>query len=365
MPETHTNGGSRRKSRTPGRGARSNASGRYEAERRVPFDDGWSDDDPLPPERATTVSRDATRTIITRNTSPDLGFDRSINPYRGCEHGCSYCYARPTHAYLGLSPGLDFETRILAKPDAAALLEKELRKPGYRPKPLALGTNTDPYQPAERGLGITRAILEVLAAHDHPVTIVTKSALVARDGDILAPMAARNLARVAISVTTLDRKLARAMEPRAATPERRLETIRMLSAEGIPVAVMAAPIIPGLNDHEIESILEAAAEAGALQAGHVLLRLPLELKNLFREWLDTAVPERAARVMSLVRQTRNGRDYDPDWRSRQTGTGPVAELIGRRARTAARRLGLDKRLPPLDTTRFHLPPCPGDQLKLF
>jgi DNA repair photolyase len=351
--------------RKPGRGARSNASGRYEAEQREPFDDGWGDEDPLPLTRETVVSRDTSRTVIARNTSPDLGFDRSINPYRGCEHGCSYCYARPTHAWLGLSPGLDFETRILAKPDAAALLEKELRRPGYSPKPMALGTNTDPYQPVERRLRITRAVLEVLAAHGHPLTIVTKSALVARDIDILAPMAAQNLAWVAISITTLDSKLARVMEPRAATPARRLETVRALSDAGIPVAVMVAPVIPGLNDHEIESILEAAKKAGAVRATHVLLRLPLELKTLFREWLETAAPERAGRVMSLVRQTRGGKDYDANWRSRQTGTGPVAELIGKRVRNAVRRLGLDTQLPPLDTSRFHLPPRAGDQLALF
>ncbi len=270
-----------------GRGARSNSSSRYDMEKRVRFDDGWSRDDEEPPPLKTEIIRDTTRTIIARNDSPDISFDRSINPYRGCEHGCIYCFARPTHAYLGLSPGLDFESKLLVKPDAAKLLDAELRKPSYRVATIAMGTNTDPYQPIERDLRITRSILEVLAAFKHPVGIVTKSAAITRDIDILGPMAKEGLAKVALSITTLDRKLARSMEPRAATPARRLETIRALADAGIPVAVMAAPMIPALNDDEMEAILAAAAEAGATQAGYTLLRLPLEIKDLFREWLES------------------------------------------------------------------------------
>jgi DNA repair photolyase len=348
-----------------GRGAVSNAVGRYEANQRVAFDDGWGNLDEEPRPLATTVTRDATRTVITRNTSPDIGFDRSINPYRGCEHGCIYCFARPTHAWLGLSPGLDFESRILAKPDAPRLLAAELGRKGYQCAPIAMGTNTDPYQPVERELGITRAILGTLSDWNHPVTIVTKSALIARDADILGDMARRGLARVALSVTTLDRRLARRMEPRAATPQRRIETIRILSDAGVPTGVMAAPMIPGLNDHELEAILEAAAGAGAREAGWILLRMPLEIKDLFREWLAEAVPERAARVMTLVRDTRGGRDYDPSFGTRMTGTGPVASLIGRRFRLAAKRLGLDRPRATLRTDLFRPPPKASDQLGLF
>src|SRR5438067_9598121 len=274
--------------RRRGRGAQSNASGRFEAEARVAFDDGWQSLDELPPFK-TTVALDTARKVITRNDSPDIGFDRSINPYRGCEHGCTYCYARPSHAYLGLSPGLDFETRIFYKPQAAVLLRAELGKKGYRCRPMALGSNTDPYQPAERRLGVTRGILEVLSEFRHPVTIVTKGALIQRDIDILADMAKDNLAVVTVSVTTLDRDLARVMEPRAATPERRIETIRALSTAGVPCGVMTAPIIPALNDHEVEDILAAAAQAGVKEAGYTLLRLPLEIKDLFREWLESEV----------------------------------------------------------------------------
>src|SRR6476659_1584848 len=307
--------------RRRGRGAQSNASGRYEPLARVAFDDGWRTLDELPPFK-TTVSVDATRKIITRNESPDIGFERSINPYRGCEHGCIYCFARPTHAYLGLSPGLDFESKLLVKPEAAKLLEAEFKKPSYKPQVIAMGTNTDPYQPIEREWKVTRSILQVLWAFKHPVAIVTKSALIARDIDILAPMAAEGLVKVALSVTTLDRKLARVMEPRAATPERRLETLRALSGAGIPTGVMTAPIIPALNDEEMESILAAAAEAGAVQAGYTLLRLPLEIKDLFREWLEAQVPDRAKHVMSLVRSMRGGKDYDSNWGTRMTGRGP-------------------------------------------
>lgn len=348
-----------------GRGAVSNAAGRYEREGRVSADDGWDNLDLPPPPLRTEVLRDSTRTVIARNTSPDIGFDRSINPYRGCEHGCTYCFARPTHAYLGLSPGLDFESKIFAKPDAAQLLEKELRSPSYKCRTMAMGTNTDPYQPSERRHRITRAILEVLSRFSHPVGIVTKSALIARDTDILGPMAARNLARAALSVTTLEPHLARKMEPRASTPARRLEAIRALSAAGIPTGVMFAPAIPGLNDHEMEGVLEAARDAGARSAGYVMLRLPLEVKDLFHEWLTAAVPERAGRVMSLVRAMRGGLDYDPKWGERMTGSGPIAEALSDRFRLACKRLGLNAPQAPLDTARFKAPPRVGDQLSLF
>ena len=347
-----------------GRGARSNESSRYDSERRVGFDDGWDMEDEAPPPIRTEVIRDTTRTIIARNTSPDISFNQSINPYRGCEHGCIYCFARPTHAYLGLSPGLDFESKLLVKPDAAKLLEAELKKPSYQPQVIAMGTNTDPYQPIEREWRVTRSILQVLAEFKHPVGIVTKSALITRDIDILAPMAAEGLAKVAVSITTLDRKLARIMEPRAATPERRLETLRALSSAGIPTTVMTAPIIPALNDDEMETILARAAEAGAMQAGYTLLRLPLEIKDLFREWLETQVPDRAKHVMSLVRSMRNGKDYDSNWGTRMRGTGPYASMIAQRFAVATRRLGLNKKYVPLDTSKFRRPPQTGDQLAL-
>ncbi len=295
-----------------GRGAASNDSGRFEAERRVAFDDGWGTADEEPVPLTTTLTVDATRTIIARNNSPDIGFDRSINPYRGCEHGCIYCYARPSHAYLGLSPGLDFESRLFYKPDAAALLAGELRKKGYSCRPIALGSNTDPYQPVERRLGITRAILQVLRDFRHPVTIVSKSALIQRDLDILGEMARDRLACVTISVTTLNRTLARRMEPRASTPERRLETIAALAGAGIPTGVLSAPMIPALNDNEMEQILERARAAGATSTGYTLLRLPLELKSLFKEWLEEHFPDKAAHVLSLVAQTHGGRLYDFD-----------------------------------------------------
>ena len=347
-----------------GRGARSNDSSRYDSERRVGFDDGWGSEDEQPPAIKTEVSRDTTRTIIARNTSPDISFNQSINPYRGCEHGCIYCFARPTHAYLGLSPGIDFESKLLAKPDAAKLLEAELNKPSYRPQVIAMGTNTDPYQPIEREWRVTRSILQVMAEFKNPVGIVTKSALITRDIDILAPMAAEGLAKVAVSITTLDRKLARIMEPRAATPERRLDTVLALSRAGIPTTVMTAPIIPALNDEEMETILARAAEAGATQAGYTLLRLPLEIKDLFREWLEAQVPDRAKHVMSLVRSMRNGKDYDSNWGTRMTGTGPYASLIAQRFAIATRRLGLNERHVPLDTSKFRRPPQTGDQLAL-
>ena len=349
-----------------GRGAASNDSGRFEVEKRVAFDDGWgtADEEPMP--LRTTLSIDATRTIIARNDSPDIGFDRSINPYRGCEHGCIYCYARPSHAYLGLSPGLDFESRLFYKPQAAKLLAAELRKTGYICRPIALGSNTDPYQPVERKHEITRAILEVLRAFRHPVTIVTKSALVQRDLDILGEMARDRLATVTISVTTLDRRLARVMEPRAATPERRLDTITALAAAGVPAGVLSAPMIPALNDSEMEQILERARAAGATSAGYTLLRLPLELKSLFKEWLEANFPAKAAHVLSLVAQTHGGQLYDSTWFKRKTGTGPYAEVLRLRFERACRKLGFNERtMQALDTGRFLQPPQKGDQLALF
>ena len=350
-----------------GRGARSNASGRFESLTHHDYDDGWTlEGDELEPDQVrTTLRADSSRTIIARNDSPDIGFDRSINPYRGCEHGCIYCFARPSHAYLGLSPGLDFETKLFFKPDAARLLEKELSKPSYRCQRIQLGANTDPYQPAERKLKITRAVLEVLARFNHPVTITTKSALVARDADILGPMGRQNLAMVSLSITTLDRKLHRSMEPRASVPEQRLRAIRELTAAGVPMMVGFAPVIPGLNDHEMEAVLEKAAEAGAVAAHYVALRLPYEIKDLFREWLASDHPDRASRVMSLVRQMRGGKDYDATWGKRATGEGPVAALMARRFKAACRRYGLDRPRVPLDVTKFRRPSTGGEQMSLF
>ncbi|WP_414705046.1 PA0069 family radical SAM protein [Pseudolabrys sp.] len=350
--------------RRRGRGAQSNAVGRYEPLARIAFDDGWRSLDELPPFK-TTVQADATRKIITRNDSPDIGFDRSINPYRGCEHGCVYCFARPTHAYLGLSPGLDFESKLFVKPDAPELLEKELAAPTYQPKVIAIGTNTDPYQPIERKYGVMRRILEVLERAGHPVGIVTKSALVTRDIDILARMAERKLAKVALSVTTLDPELARTMEPRAATPMRRLEALRRLSEAGVPTTVMVAPVIPALNDSEIERILEAAQVAGVREAGYVLLRLPLEVRDLFREWLMANYPDRYRHVMKLVRDTRDGKDYDSQWGTRMKGTGPYAWMLGRRFEVACERLGLNVARTTLTTQHFRKPKPNDAQLSLF
>ena len=350
-----------------GRGAIGNETGRFEPEVRVPTDDGWgsADADPLPLD--TTYTRDSARSILARNDSPDIPFDRSINPYRGCEHGCIYCFARPTHAYLGLSPGLDFESRIFVKEDAPELLKAELSRPSYRCDVIALGANTDPYQPIERKLCITRRILEVLRDFHHPVAVVTKSALVARDIDILAEMAHDQLATVAVSVTTLDRTLARTMEPRAATPERRLETIAALTAAGVPVSVMSSPMIPALNDMELERILEAAAERGATGAGYVLLRVPLEIKGLFEEWLETHVPNKAKHVISLLKETHGGKPYVSQWGTRMTGLGPYAEMLRIRFERACRRLKLNQRRAAwrLDPTQFRRPAKPGDQLSLF
>jgi DNA repair photolyase len=350
--------------RRRGRGAQSNASGRYEPLARVAFDDGWQSLEDLPP-FATSVSVDASRKVITRNESPDIGFDRSINPYRGCEHGCIYCFARPTHAYLGLSPGLDFESKLFVKPDAPALLERELSAPNYTPRTIAIGTNTDPYQPIERRYEIMRQILEVLERAGHPVGIVTKSTLVLRDIEILARMAKRNLVKVAISVTTLDPKLARVMEPRAPTPARRVEALRQLSAAGVPTAVMVAPIVPAINDAEIERILDAAAAVGVSGAGYVMLRLPLEVRDLFREWLMANYPDRYRHVFKLVREMRGGKDYDSTWGQRMKGSGPYAWMIGRRFEVACEKLGLNEERVRLTTEHFRPPRPSAVQLDLF
>ncbi|MCI4664684.1 MAG: PA0069 family radical SAM protein [Neomegalonema sp.] len=328
--------------RAKGRGAESNASGRYEREKREAFDDGWAREDAPAPLR-TEVEIDASRSIITRNNSPDISFDRSINPYRGCEHGCVYCFARPTHAYLGWSAGLDFETKLVAKPNAAALLRRALARRGYKPAVIAMGANTDPYQPIEKEWRIVRGVLELLLEARHPVAIVTKGALIMRDVDILGEMGRQGLAHVAVSVTTLDRKLARSMEPRAATPARRLQAIETLAAAGVPTAVMMAPIAPGLNCHEIENVLAAARDAGAVRAEYVTLRLPLEVSPLFQEWLATHQPHRAAKVMRQVREMHGGRDYDPEWGARQRGRGPVSDLIARRFAVAVKKLGFRRR----------------------
>jgi DNA repair photolyase len=343
-----------------GRGAAINPPNRFERQEAAPFDDGWNtlaaDIADLPP-LPTTLTRDASRSVISWNQSPDIGFDRAVNPYRGCEHGCVYCYARPTHAYLGYSPGLDFETKLLFKPDVAELLEKELRKPGYVARPMALGSNTDPYQPVERTLKLTRAVLQVLDRCNHPVTIVTKSAGVVRDLDILQAMARRNLVRVWLSVTTLDPALARCMEPRAATPGRRLQAVAALSRAGVPAGVLAAPMIPGLNDAELERILQASANAGAGAAGYVLLRLPHELKQIFEDWLLRHFPDRARHVLDLIRETRAGALNDAKFGQRMNGTGPYADLLAQRFARAARQFKLDRRAD-LDCTSF-VPPAGG------
>lgn len=331
---------------------------------REAFDDGWTaDDEPKP--LKTTLTPESARTIISRNDSPDVGFDQSINPYRGCEHGCIYCYARPAHAYMGLSPGLDFESKLFFKPDAAKLLAAELSKPKYKPDVIHVGGNTDPYQPQERVARVTRQVLETLQRFNHPFSIISKSALMLRDIDIYGDMAARNLVRVAVSITSLDRRLARSMEPRCATPEKRLDTVRALTEAGVPVVVLFAPCIPGLNDHEMDEVLKRSAEAGAVSAAYVALRLPLEIKGLFEEWLATDHPDRAARVMSLIRQMRGGAAYQTEFGTRMKGTGPLAELMSQRFAAASRRYGLDRPLPPLDLSQFRPPPQAGDQLDLF
>ena len=350
--------------RRRGRGAGLNPSGRFETERRQPFDDGWQTLEELEPFK-TEVTVEKPKTAITRNESPDIPFDRSVNAYRGCEHGCIYCFARPTHSYMGLSAGLDFEAKLFAKPDAPRLLERELSKKDYKVRTLALGTNTDPYQPIERDWRITRQILEVLAKANHPVMIVTKSALVTRDIDILSDMAAKGLAKVGISVTTLDRKLARSMEPRASTPSKRLEAVKMLTDAGIPTSVLVAPVIPALNDHEIERILDAAKAAGATEASYVLLRLPLEVSPLFRDWLLRNYPDRYRHVMSLVRSMRGGKDYDAEFGKRMKGAGPYAWQISRRFELATKRLGLGRRGVQLRDDLFLPPAGSGVQLSLL
>nr|WP_244272494.1 PA0069 family radical SAM protein [Pseudovibrio sp. Ad37] len=347
-----------------GRAAHSNKAGRFEAESRELMDDGWGTIDELPPIK-TEVQIETARHVITKNSSPDLPFDRSINPYRGCEHGCIYCFARPTHAYMGLSPGLDFESRLFAKPNAAQVLERELGASSYQPKPIAIGTNTDPYQPIERTHKIMRDVLEVLNKTGHPVTIVTKSALVMRDIDILSEMAERNLAKVAISVTTLDRKIARSLEPRASTPPRRLQAIKALSDAGIPTAVLAAPIIPGLTDHELESILEVCKEHGATEASYILLRLPREVSELFKEWLLREAPGSYRRVLSLLRSMRDGKDYDARWTQRFKGKGPYADQLAKRFQLACKSKGLSSRSMKLSCDHFIKPTCGGVQLSLL
>jgi DNA repair photolyase len=350
--------------RRHGRGAQTNRSGRYEPIAYEPSDDGWESLAELVA-LTTEVHEVPARRILARNDSPDIGFDRSINPYRGCEHGCIYCFARPTHAFLGLSPGLDFETKLFAKTNAAQALERELAEPGYEVSIIAIGTNTDPYQPIERRYRIMRRILEVLSATNHPVGIVTKSALVLRDLDILTSMAKRGLVKVAVSVTTLDRRLARAMEPRASTPDKRIETLQRLVGAGVPASVMVAPIIPGLTDMEMERILERASSVGIKNAGYVLLRLPLEIGDLFTEWLQANCPDRAKRVLSLMRSTRGGKLYDAKWGERMVGDGPYAWMIGRRFEMAAERLGMNKSSVELRTDLFTPPSRPGRQLKLL
>ena len=354
----------RRDERRPARAALSNAVGRFETEQRLAVDDGWDLQEDLHLLR-TEVRQERPRSALSYNRSPDLPFDRSINPYRGCEHGCIYCFARPSHAYLNLSPGLDFETKLIARPGIAAVLAGELAAKSYRPAVIALGTNTDPYQPIEAREKLMRAVLEVLAAHRHPVAITTKGTLVERDIDLLAPLAAQGLTRVGISIATLDPDLARKMEPRAPSPKRRLEVIRRLAEAGIPVRVMVAPVIPGLTDAELEPILAAAREAGAVAASFILLRLPREVSVLWQDWLVEHYPGRAKKVMARLRELHGGRDYDPEFGKRMRGEGIWAELLARRFQLAAARQNLDAPQPPLRTDLFALPPRTGDQLSLF
>jgi DNA repair photolyase len=348
-----------------GRGITSNPTGRFEARRQNAFDDGWGTIEEPPPRVRTTVTNERTREPITTNDSPDVPFDRSINPYKGCEHGCSYCFARTTHAYLGLSPGLDFETRIFAKPDLPEALRRRFASRGYVPQVIALGANTDPYQPVERELRISRRILEIMLEFRHPVALITKSQMVLRDLDLLSELAANGLAEVMLSLTTLDAKLARAMEPRATSPAGRLETMRRLAQANVPVGVLSSPMIPGLNDHELERILESSAEAGAKIAGYILLRLPLELAELFEQWLREHAPLRAERVLSLMRQIRGGDLYRADFQTRMVGEGPIAKLLARRFELSCGRLGLNERRHQLRTDLFRRPCPPGENLDLF
>ena len=348
-----------------GRGAVSNQTGRFEPETRHAFDDGWETIEEEAEKLRTSVTAEKAKTIITYNKSPDIPFDRSINPYRGCEHGCIFCFARPTHSYHGLSAGLDFESKLFFKPNGPELLRRELSKPGYVPRVIALGINTDAFQPIEREIGLTRELLTILAEHNHPVSLLTKSALIQKYIDLIAPMAEKQLCRVGISITTLDRQLARKMEPRAATPPKRLETVRELSEAGIPVTVMNAPIIPALNDAEIENVLDASAEAGAVNAGYVMLRLPHELKDLFHEWLAEHYPDRAARVINILRDMRGGKDYDAKWFERRRAKGAYANIIAKRFANAARRAGLNiRQRAPLRTDLFRPIESPGGQLNL-
>jgi DNA repair photolyase len=352
------------------RGALSQIQGRFETEARSAFDDGWADEELTEKTFQTTITEERARSIIARNDSPDIPFEQSINPYRGCEHGCIYCYARPTHAYLELSPGLDFETRLFAKTNAVELLKEELSKKGYRAKPIAFGTNTDCYQPIERRYKVMRGLLEVLAACDHPLTIVTKSALIERDIDLLAPMAKKNLVKAYISITTLDHRLARMLEPRAASPRRRVDALRALAAAGIPCGVMVAPLIPALTDKTLEAVLEEAAKAGATRAGWILLRLPNEVRPLFKEWLGEHYPQRADHVISIIKQSRGGRENDPNFGSRMTGSGNFVELLGKRFDLACRRFGLNSEEDHmasrggLDCSLFRPPGAEG-QMRLF
>lgn len=349
--------------RRRGRGATSNQAGRFEPYVTERYEDGW-EKQPDAPFR-TQVSVESPRRVLTRNTSPDIPFDRSINPYRGCEHGCIYCFARPTHAYLGYSPGLDFETQLIARPAAPDRLIKELAAPSYRPAPIALGTNTDPYQPIERDYRVMRGILNVLLDHRHPVTIVTKGTLIERDLDLLAELATRNLVHVGISITSLDPQVSRRMEPRVPGPARRLKMIETLCGAGVPVRVMVAPVVPALTDHELEAILTGSRAAGARAASYILLRLPGEVAPLFEDWLNEAFPDRAARVMGRMREMRGGAEYQADFGQRLVGQGSFAKLLSHRFQISCRRLGLSRDLPPLDCTRFRVPPKTGDQLSLF
>lgn len=352
-----------RRMRSPGRGATGNRAGRFDLQRES-FCDGWPEEDDLPVLR-TEVSRENCRSLVSYNRSPDLPFDRSINPYRGCEHGCAYCFARPSHAFLGLSPGLDFETRLIARTNAAKVLEQELRARRYKVAPIAIGTNTDPYQPIEKKFEITRSCLDVLTQFHHPVAIVTKGALIERDLDILAPMARAGLVRVGVSITTLDADLSRRMEPRAPSPRRRLQIIRSLSDAGVPVRVMIAPVVPGLSDHELEALLDAAAGAGAQTASWIMLRLPREVSQLWQDWLAEHAPGHAGRVMARLREMHGGKDYDARWGHRMRGQGVHAQVIATRFRLAARRLGLDREVAPLRCDLFRPPARAGDQLSLF
>ena len=349
-----------------GRGAVSNTGSRFLSHQIEEVDDGWFNDAEFDASGLSTeIYTEKSKSILTRNHSPDIPFNVSINPYIGCEHGCAYCYARPTHAYLDLSPGLDFETKIFAKPDAAVLLRRAFNKPGYRPEVIALGANTDPYQPVERKLRITRQILEALLEYSHPVTIVTKSALIERDIDILGDMARHDLVQVAVSVTSLNRELARRLEPRATAPHRRLQAIRQLTGQGVPVSVLFAPVIPTLNDHEVESVLAEAYEAGVQSAGYVMLRLPREVKQIFQEWLQAHYPLKAKRIMNIVRDMRGGREYDARFGTRQTGSGAYAELFARRFELKCKKLGIGKTTIVLDTSKFKCGSGFGQQLDMF